>query len=95
MPVLAAYMVPHPPMIIPRIGKGSERQIAETVAEQVAGGRISVRVEIPEQQTGYAPDVNMYLNTDKLRSLGWKPAHRLADSYARLVAYIRESAENN
>ena len=38
MPVLAAYMVPHPPMIVPQIGKGSEKQIAETVRayEQVA-----------------------------------------------------------
>ncbi len=31
MPILAAFMVPHPPMIIPEIGKGSEEQIAETV----------------------------------------------------------------
>ena len=31
MPILAAYMVPHPPMIVPDIGKGSEKQITETV----------------------------------------------------------------
>ena len=31
MPLLAAYMVPHPPMIVPDIGRGSERQVAETV----------------------------------------------------------------
>ncbi len=31
MPVLAAFMVPHPPMIIPEIGKGSEKQIGETI----------------------------------------------------------------
>ena len=39
MSVLAAFMVPHPPMIIPQIGKGSEEQIAETTGayEQVAG----------------------------------------------------------
>ena len=38
MPVIAAYMVPHPPMIIPEIGKGSEKQIGETVRayQQVA-----------------------------------------------------------
>ena len=42
MPVLAAYMVPHPPMIIPQIGKGGEKQIRETVqayrqvAEEIA-----------------------------------------------------------
>ena len=31
MPVLAAYMVPHPPMIIPEIGRGSEKQIVKTI----------------------------------------------------------------
>ena len=42
MPVLAAYMVPHPPMIVPDIGRGSEKQIAKTVrayeavAEEIA-----------------------------------------------------------
>ena len=30
MSIIAAYMVPHPPMIIPEIGKGSEAQIQET-----------------------------------------------------------------
>ena len=38
MPILAAFMVPHPPMIVPEIGRGSEKQIEETVRayEQVA-----------------------------------------------------------
>ena len=38
MAVLAAFMVPHPPMIVPEIGRGSEKQIAETIRayEQVA-----------------------------------------------------------
>jgi len=30
MPVLAAFMVPHPPMIVPAVGCGSEKQITET-----------------------------------------------------------------
>ena len=39
MAVLAAFMVPHPPMIVPAVGKGSESQIAATVRayQQVAG----------------------------------------------------------
>ena len=42
MSVCAAFMVPHPPMIVPKIGKGSEAQIPDTirayerVAEQIA-----------------------------------------------------------
>ena len=31
MSITASYMVPHPPMIVPRIGRGSEQQIRETV----------------------------------------------------------------
>lgn len=31
MPILAAYMVPHPPMILPQIGRGQEEQITETI----------------------------------------------------------------
>jgi len=43
VPILSAYMVPHPPMIIPEVGKGSEEQIRETVlayekaADEIAG----------------------------------------------------------
>ena len=42
MSVLAAFMVPHPPLIVPEVGKGGEAQIAETtlayerVADEVA-----------------------------------------------------------
>ena len=40
--VIAAYMVPHPPMIVPQIGRGSEKQVAATIrayeqaAEEIA-----------------------------------------------------------
>ena len=42
MSILAAYMVPHPPMIIPAVGRGSESQITATIrayeqaAEEIA-----------------------------------------------------------
>ena len=42
MSILAAFMVPHPPMIIPDVGQGSEAQITETIrayeqtAEEIA-----------------------------------------------------------
>ena len=42
MSIVAAYMVPHPPMIVPEVGKGSERQVEATrnayfrVAEEIA-----------------------------------------------------------
>ena len=38
MAILSAYMVPHPPMIIPEVGRGSESIIEETTKayEEVA-----------------------------------------------------------
>ena len=47
MPILAAYMVPHPPMIVPDIGKGSEKQITKTVRayEAVADEVAALRPE--------------------------------------------------
>ena len=38
MSILAAFMVPHPPMIVPAIGRGSEKQVETTIQayEQVA-----------------------------------------------------------
>jgi AmmeMemoRadiSam system protein A/AmmeMemoRadiSam system protein B len=32
MPILAAYAVPHPPIIIPQVGRGEEKKIAATAA---------------------------------------------------------------
>ena len=38
MSIIAAFMVPHPPMIVPDVGRGSEKQVAKTIAsyEKVA-----------------------------------------------------------
>ena len=41
MGILAAFMVPHPPIILPEVGKGEEKKIADTVrAYQEVGKRI-------------------------------------------------------
>ena len=38
MPLLASFMVPHPPLIVPQVGRGNEKQVAATIAsyEKVA-----------------------------------------------------------
>ena len=39
--ILGAFMVPHPPLIIPEIGRGEERKIQDTIdAYHEAGRRI-------------------------------------------------------
>ena len=55
MPILAAYMVPHPPMIVPEVGRGSERQIEATraayvkAAEEIAENKMTKQRTLPER----------------------------------------------
>lgn len=63
-------------------------RIAQLVAEEVANGEIKVVVE-KQDNAGYAPDVNMYLNSDKLRALGWEAHVGMKEAYRRLVEYLR------
>ncbi len=70
----------------------SVREIAELIAGEVSGNRIRVRVEIPETDCGYAPDVSMYLDSGKLRRLGWEAMVDMREAYLRLIRYIRENA---
>ena len=48
MPFLAAFMVPHPPMIVPEVGRGSEEQILETTR---AYERVAAEVAALEPET--------------------------------------------
>ena len=59
MSIAAAYMVPHPPMIVPQVGRGSEAQIAETTRsyEQVAEEIAAIR---PESIIITSPHTVMY-----------------------------------
>ena len=59
MAVIAAYMVPHPPMIVPGVGKGSEEQIRRTIDayEAVADEIASIR---PETIIITSPHATMY-----------------------------------
>ena len=59
MGILAAYMVPHPPMIVPEVGRGGEKQVPETVRayRQVAGEIAELR---PETILLFSPHATMY-----------------------------------
>lgn len=67
--------------------------IAELVAEKIAGGTIQVVYDIPESSLkyGYAPDVTMQLCSDKLKALGWTPMISMQEAYERLIEYIKEA----
>lgn len=66
-------------------------QIAQMVADEVAGGKIKVVFDIPKaNKFGYAPDSVLKLSAQKLRKIGWTPRVGLKNAYERLVQYLNE-----
>ena len=59
MPVLAAYMVPHPPLIVPAIGQGSERQVDATCRAYVQAAKEIAELK-PETIILSSPHAEMY-----------------------------------
>ena len=59
MPIKAAFMVPHPPLIIPQVGNGNEKQVEATIRsyEQVADEIAALR---PETIVISSPHIVMY-----------------------------------
>ena len=43
------------------------------------------------ENMGYAPDVAMYLDSSKLRMLGWSAKVDMAEAYRRLITYLKEA----
>lgn len=66
------------------------RELAELVAERIAGNRIRVVFDIPKTNLyGYAPDTKMKLNSQKLQSIGWKPEVSLEEAFNRMISSMR------
>ena len=62
------------------------RQMAELVADKIAGGSIKVVYDITEDDRyGYARDTALCLSGKKLMALGWKPKESLEDMYGQLI----------
>lgn len=59
MPILGAFMVPHPPMIIPSVGRGSEAQIRKTTEAYDAVAK-EIAVLQPETIVITSPHAVMY-----------------------------------
>lgn len=67
------------------------RQMAEFLAKEVAGGRIKVRYDIPNENIyGYAADTGLRLSGEKLRGLGWKPTEDLGRMYREILECWRQ-----
>ena len=88
MSITAAFMVPHPPMIVPEIGRGSEEQITETIRayEQVADEIAALR---PETMIIVSPHTVMYSDYFHI-----SPGRRAKGSFAQFGApQVRFSEE--
>ena len=59
MPVLASFMVPHPPMIVPAVGRGSEKQIQKTIDAYTQVAREIADLQ-PETILITSPHATMY-----------------------------------
>lgn len=59
MSIIAGFMVPHPPLIIPEIGRGQEKQIQETVDAYEEVGR-QIGALVPETIVILSPHNVMY-----------------------------------
>ena len=70
----------------------SVREIAELVAKEVAEGSIGVKIEIPKENMGYAPDVRLRLDSGRIKGLGWKPRVGMKEAYLRLVRYLSDQS---
>lgn len=69
------------------------RDMAELVARDIAGGRIQVVYDIPENNKyGYAADTGLMLSSKKLCALGWQPTKGLKQMYLDMMEDWKSSA---
>lgn len=64
------------------------RNMAQIVCDRFSDGASKVVFDIPTyNQYGYAPATHLFLDSSKLRSLGWAPKYDLIGCYDRLILY--------
>ena len=66
---------------------------AKWLAKEYGEGQVNVRVEIPKENAGFAPDNKMILSNEKLKSIGWKPHYTIKEGYKRLLEYLKNEAK--
>ena len=104
MSILAAYMVPHPPMIVPKIGKGSEKQITKTihayeeVADEIAALKPETIIISSPHSILYADYFHISPGTDATGNFGrfGAPQVRFSETYdTELTEKICSIAKEN
>ena len=80
MAIIAAYMVPHPPMIVPEVGRGSERQVEATRTAYLRAAEDIAALQ-PETVIISSPHATMYADYFHL-----SPGREAAGSFAQFRA---------
>lgn len=69
------------------------RDMAEFAAEQIADGKIKVKIELEDlKKTGYAPYTGLIMSGKKLQQLGWKPVKGMFQMYEDVLIEIKKSS---
>ena len=63
---------------------------AKWLVEEFGQGRSKVIIDVPKENTGFAPDNEMVLSNKKLKDLGWSCKYDLKSGYRRLLDYMKE-----
>ena len=63
---------------------------AKYLAEKYGAGKVNVKIEIPEQNQGFAPNNKIVLNNNKIKSIGWNYKYNITQGYDRLIKYLKE-----
>ncbi len=67
----------------------SIKEMAELVSNEIAKNAIKVIID-KKQNTIYAPEHHIYLDTSKMEKLGWKAKTNLLDMYSELIESMKE-----
>lgn len=65
----------------------SIKQMAEMVSTNFGNGRVII--DIPDEDMGYAPKVNLHLSGEKLRALGWHSNFDLKQMFERTISSFK------
>ena len=79
MPMIGAVIVPHPPLIIPTVGRGQKQQVQATIDAYRAAARRVAEWE-PEVLIISSPHAVMYTPA-RARPGAWPPSAHLRHSF--------------
>ena len=63
---------------------------ANWLIETYGDGTNKVKIEIPKENMGFAPNNQMILCNEKLKRIGWNCKYNLKDGYDRLIKFLKE-----